>query len=463
MTEGWFFGGAVVVKELLDLGYKGSIYPIHPSADRVHGLHVYRSVEQTRGPVDLAVIATSFRAVPDILRSCALRGVKAAVIVADGFAESGPDGALRQEEVVSIARAAGIRIIGPNTLGIYSPHEGISTVPYEKGYGLPPRGGLSIVTQTGMYGPQATAFGEYRFGVRTVIDLGNMCDVDEVDCLGHLGEDPETRVIGLYLEHSRRPRSLLATARSVSGGKPVICLKGGRSRDAAGAMASHTGSVSSDDRLYDALFAQAGIVRVSDYEDVLDVAKAFLTQPLPPGNRLGIISLTGAIGIQCIDIAAEVGLVPGRLGGESVERLKAMSPTLAGNPVDLGPASAANGAELFSYYQRCFDVLSSDEAIDCIYMNTYISGYMVPEMYEGLFSHISSNLSKPVVMWSYGPSPEAVRGLGALAESHGIPFYTTTRKAVSTLGCLVKYAASRRRVGRHGDNPDSTPAATLRT
>ncbi|HOS96171.1 MAG TPA: CoA-binding protein [Deltaproteobacteria bacterium] len=447
MTEGWFFGGAVVIKELQALGYEGAICPIHPTARTVYGLQVYPDISQVGAEVDLAVIATSCRAVPGILRACGEKGVKAAVVIADNFAEAGPEGEARQEELVAIAREYGIGVIGPNTLGIYKPHSALSTIPYEKGYHLPAaRGGLSVITQTGMYGPQATPLNEYRFGVNCIIDLGNMCDIDEVDCLEHLENDPETTVIGIYMEHTRRPRAFLETARRVSAEKPVLCLKGGRSAAAARAMASHTGSIAGSDGLYDALFRQAGIVRVNDYEDLLGVAKAFLAQPLPRGNRLGIVSLTGAIGIQCIDIASQCGLVPGEIGASSRQELLELSPTLTGHPIDLGPASAVSGGDLFGYYERCFDILMADDGIDCIYLNTYISSYISTEVYGPVFEHMGQNLRKPVTMWAYGPSSEAVARLGDLAERHGIPFYPTTRRAVFALGYLAGYARWRDRV-----------------
>jgi acetate---CoA ligase (ADP-forming) len=440
MKEEWFFGAAVVVKELQELGYKGAIYPIHPTSTSVYGLKVYPGITQVEGKIDLAVIATSYRSVPGILESCGKKGVKAAVVISDGFAENGEEGRVRQDEILAIAKAKGIRIIGPNTLGIYRPHQGISTIPYEKGYHLPPKGGLSIITQSGMYGPQASAMNEYSFGTNSVIDLGNMCDIDEVDCLEYLGGDHDTTVIGLYMEHTKRPKALLETARRISMSKPILALKGGRSSESAKAMASHTGSISGQDSLYDALFKQAGIIRADDYEDLLEGAKVFLSQPLPQGNRMGIISLTGAIGIQCIDIGAQYGLVPGALSRDSRETLLSISHTLASHPIDLGPATAANGMDLLTYYTRCFDVLMEDSAIDCIYLNLYISSYLTPDFYKDVLEHMGRNLKKPVVAWSYGPSSDAVRNLGRLIEHHGIPFYLTTRKAIQALGYMVWYA-----------------------
>ena len=440
MLEGWFFGAGVVVKELLESGYKGVIYPVHPTARMVNGLKVYQDILDIEGPIDLAVIITSYKHVPDIIRKCGRKGVRAAVVVSDNFAESGAEGKKRQDDLIELAKAAGIRLIGPNTLGVFNVTDAFTTIPYEKGYNGIKKGPLGVITQTGMYGPQAVPLGEYAFGVSKIIDLGNMCDIDEVDCLEYLGNDHATKVISLYAEHTLRPKRFLEVAGRISREKPILCLKGGRSPEAAQAMASHTGSMAGDDLLYEALFRQAGIIRVQEYEDLLDCAKTFISQPLPTGNRLGIITLTGAMGIACIDAAASAGLALGELSPDSREKLAQIHPTLRGHPIDLGPASAANGIELFSFYTRCFDILMEDENIDCIYVNTYISSYMNPENYREVLQHMSTKRSKPVVTWSYGPSSQAVRQLASLTEAQGIPFYTTTNHAIRTLGYMARYA-----------------------
>ena len=440
MLEGWFFGGGVVVKELLEFGYTGPIYPVHPTAEDVYGLKVYSDVLEIEGTIDLAVIITSCKHVPDIIRECGQKRVRAAVVVSDNFAEGGTEGIKRQDHLTEVARTAGIRLIGPNTLGVFNITDAFTTIPYEKGYDSIKKGQLGVITQTGMYGPQAVPLGEYAFGISKIIDLGNMCDIDEVDCLEYLGNDPATTVISLYAEHTLRPKKFLDVAGKISRGKPILCLKGGRSPEAAQALASHTGSMAGDDLLYDALFKQAGVIRVREYEDLLECAKAFISQPLPAGNRLGIITITGAMGIACIDAASSSGLVLGQLSPASTEKLAKIHPTLRGHPIDLGPASAANGIEMFSFYKRCFDVLMEDENIDCIYVNTYISSYLNPENYRGVLQHMSENRSKPVVTWSYGPSSQAVRDLASLTEEYGIPFYSTTNKAIQTLGYMAGYA-----------------------
>lgn len=444
MKENEFFGAGVIISDLLKGGYRGAIYPVHPSADTAYGIRVYSRLQDIDTVPELAVIVTSHRNVPEILHQCGHQGVKSVIVVSDGFGEIGPEGEKRQEKLLQIAESYGIRIIGPNTVGIFNAADAISTVPYDRGYEYNGTGGLSIITQTGMYSPQAMAWNEYHPGVNKVIDLGNMSDVDETDCLEYLGEDDGTTVISMYIEHSRRPRALKETARRVSTKKPILCLKPGISPGAATAMASHTGSLAGNETLYRGLFNQSGIIRVEEYEDLRDCATPFLRYPLPRGNRLGVITFSGAIGIQCIDTAEASGLTLGALSEASTQSLMRIDPSLGGHPVDVGPASATAGEGLLTMYRQAFDLLAADGNIDCLYVNTYLSHIVRPEYYDGLLKHIGAFRDKPVVAWAYGTSGRLVEEFGVLAESHGIPFFFTTRKAIRSLGYMARYSVWKR-------------------
>jgi len=440
MQENWFFGPGVIIGDLLKWNYRGQIYPIHPTASTVYGVKVYQNLSEVAAVPELAVIATSYRHVAGILRQCGVKGVRAAVIVSDGFGEAGPEGKGRQEELLQIAGAHGLRIIGPNTVGVFNSENRFTTLPYDRGYDYGKQGKLSIITQTGVYSPQAVAWHEYEPGINKVIDLGNMCDVDETDCLEYLGEDDSTRVISLYMEHSRRPGEFLDVLKRVSRKKPVLCLKPGGSAGAAAAMASHTGSMAGNASLYSAILKQGGALRVEEYEDLRDCATPFLRFPLPKGNRLGIITFSGGIGIQCIDTAEANGLILGELSQESRRKLASLSDTLGSHPIDVGPASATAGAQIFSLYKKCFDILRKEENIDCIYFNGYVSHGLKPAYYEELFRYIGSCREKPMVSWCYGPSRQLVWEFGDLAERCGIPFYATSSKAVRSLAYMAKYA-----------------------
>jgi acyl-CoA synthetase (NDP forming) len=440
MQENWFFGAGVIIGDLLKWNYRGQIYPIHPTAHTVYGIKVYKNLGEVDAVPDLAVIVTSFKHVPGILRQCGTKGVRAAVIVSDGFGEAGSEGKIRQEELIQIAKSYGIRVIGPNTVGVFNSESCFTTVPYDRGYEYTTKGRLSIITQTGMYSPQAMAWHEYEAGINKVIDLGNMCDIDETDCLEYLGDDESTNVISLYMENSRRPQMFLDVLKKVSMKKPVLCLRPGGSPGAAAAMASHTGSMAGNADLYQAVLRQGGALRVEEYEDLRDCATPFLRFPLPKGNRLGVITFSGAIGIQCIDAAEANGLSLGKLSPESRQKLTAISDTMGSHPIDVGPASATAGAEIFNMYEKCFNILRADENIDCIYLNAYVSHGLKPAYYEELLRYIGSCREKPIVCWCYGPSRQLVLEFGVLAECLGIPFYLNSRKAVRSLSYMAKYA-----------------------
>jgi len=440
MQENWFFGPGVIIGDLLKWNYKGQIYPIHPTASTVYGVKVYKDLSEVAAICELAVIVTSYKHVAGILQQCGTRGVRAAVIVSDGFGEAGQEGKARQEELLRIAGTHGIRIIGPNTVGVFNSEHWFTTLPYDRGYEYNKQGKLSIITQTGVYSPQAIAWNEYEAGINKVIDLGNMCDVDETDCLDYLGDDDSTSVISLYMEHSRRPGEFLDVLKKVSRKKPVLCLKPGVSAGAASAMASHTGSMAGNASLYSAVLRQGGAVRVEEYEDLRDCATPFLRFPLPGGNRLGIITFSGGIGIQCIDAAEANGLTLGELSPQSRQKLADLNETLGNHPIDVGPATATVGSEIFTLYKKCFDVLREDGNIDCIYLNGYVSFGLKPSYYEELFRYIGSCREKPMVSWCYGPSRQLVSEFGDLAERYGIPFYLTSSKAIRSLSYMVRYA-----------------------
>ncbi len=441
MQENSHFGPGVIIGDLLSWGYRGALYPVHPAARTVHGVRVYRDLREAGDIPELAVVATSYKHVPGILHQCGRKGVKAAVVVSDGFGEAGPEGETRQAELLDIARSYGIRIMGPNTIGVFDSEHWFTTIPYNRGYSYSNQGRLSIITQTGMYGPQAMAWNEYEPGINKMIDLGNMGDIDETDCLDYLGADDSTDVISLYMEHSRRPRAFLDALRRASRKKPVLCLMPGGSPGSAAAMASHTGSMAGNASLYAGLFRQGGILRVDEYEDLRDCATPFLRFPLPRGNRLGVITYSGAIGIQCIDAAEAGGLAPGKLSPASRRRLADIHETMGSHPIDLGPASATAGAETINMYRKCFDVLREDGQIDCIYLNSYVSHGYRPENYVGLLRYIGSCREKPIVCWCYGPSRQLVLEFGNLAERAGVPFYLSSKKAVRSLGYMARYAA----------------------
>ena len=300
LREG-FFGGYVVIKTLQVAGFEGKIFPVNPSYHEVLGLKVFPSLKEIREKIDLALIIINRRSVPNMLKECAHKEIKTVVVVADGFAERDEEGVKLQQEIVEIARNSGMRIIGPNTAGIANPAKGFIPDPYEMGYEKIKEGGIAICAQTGMINPQAFPYGDLRYGVSKICDYGNKCDVDECDMLEYLEHDPATKVITMYLESIRDGKRFLEVSRRVTFTKPVLILKSGRTKDGARVSASHTGALAVDDQIFSAACNQAGVIRLEKFSELFELPKIFSLQPLPKGNRLGILTFTGGVGVLAID------------------------------------------------------------------------------------------------------------------------------------------------------------------
>jgi len=345
LREG-YFGGYVVIKTLLNAGFEGRIYPVNPSYQEVLGLKAYPSIKEIPEKIDLVLIMINRRFVPNVLRECAGKGIKAVIVVADGFAERDEEGAKLQNEIVEIARKAGIRIIGPNTAGIVNSANGLTPDPYEPGYKKVKSGTVAICAQTGMINPQAFPYADLHYGVSKICDFGNKCDVDECDLLEYLENDPATKVITMYLESIRDGRRFLEISKRVAAQKPVLILKSGRTKEGAKVSASHTGALAVDDQIFNAACKQAGIIRLEKFRELFELPKIFSLQPLPKGNRLGMVTFTGGVGVLAIDEGAKYGLSVARLSPEITKKLNAIFPDLGKSVVDIGPPMAVNNLQL---------------------------------------------------------------------------------------------------------------------
>jgi len=436
--EGWF-GGYIIIRDLLEGPYDGRVFPVNPNYREIMGAKVYPAVSALDVPPDLAVVIRAGQAVPGVLEECGRKGVRAAVVVSDGFSERGEAGKRLQREIVEIAGRYGMRLMGPNTVGVVNAWNGVTTVPYEKGYRTIPRGHLSMISQSGLAGPQALELADLHIGIHTMIDLGNMCDIDETECLEYLGRHPDTHVISMYVENIRNGRRFLETAGRVAQNKPVLCLKSGSSADGAEAMRSHTGSLAGMDGIYQGVFRQSRVIRVDDFRELLGIAKAFLLQPLPEGNRLGVISITGAGGVMAMDCAERFGLQKAVLAKRSVDALESIFATLGKNPVDFGPAAAVSG-DFYVLYREAMRIFLADPGVDCLLCILYTTPMATPEFYGRLFDDLAQDLAKPVSAWIYGTSQAQLIELAAVLEPKGIPAYTELTQAVKALGLMARYA-----------------------
>jgi acyl-CoA synthetase (NDP forming) len=436
--EGWF-GGSVAITSLMNSGYKGQIYPINPTYREVHGLRVYPAVRDVKSGIDLALIMINAQRVPQVLRECAEKGVKAVIVVADGFAERDQRGALLQREIVGIAQRTGIRIIGPNTAGIVNTTNGLNMCPYDAGYYQLRQGSVAICAQTGMTNPQAFPYHDLQFGVSKICDFGNKCDVDECDLLEYLEDDPATSVISMYLESIANGRRFLEVLSSVARKKPVLLLKSGKTREGARASASHTGSLALDDRIFEAACNQAGALRLERFNDLFEMPKMFACQPLPQGNRMAIITITGGVGVLSIDEGANYGLIITTLSPRTKDSLNDIFPGLGEVPVDLGPPAAAI-QNFPSHYPAIFNAVMADENVDCLFNILWIdhAGGLV-EPYEQVYSMMKDTYQKPVVTWLYGPNPRMVAEMRRRMEELNFPVFREPEHSIRALGMALRF------------------------
>ncbi len=434
------FGGYVVVKSLVNSGYKGRIYPVNPGCKDILGIRAYPSIKEVDGEIDAALIMINARGVARVLKECGEKGIKAVTVVSDGFAERNGEGARLQQEILQIARQTGIRIIGPNTAGVVNTANGYNPCPYEAGYYALKPGPVAISSQTGMTNPQAFPYPDFNIGVSKICDFGNKCDLDECDLLLYLEKDPATKVASMYVESVRDGKRFLETARKVTKHKPVCILKSGRTREGARASASHTGSMAVDDRIFDSLCRQAGILRLHKWHELFDVPKIFAHQPLPRGNRVGIVSYTGGVGVLATDEGAKYGLEVATLTSGTGALLEEMFPGLGKTPVDIGPMAPAV-PDFLTAFPGILEAVIGDDQVDALLMVIWAdpTGNNT-EAYLEAYDRLSRAHQKPVATWIYGPELSMARDLANRLEAMGYPVFSDPETAVKALGLAFRYS-----------------------
>ncbi|MEI2732034.1 MAG: GNAT family N-acetyltransferase [Dermatophilaceae bacterium] len=331
--------GGALLHNLLTGGFTGRIYPVNPSGGQIQGAAAYRTLAEIPGEVELAVVVVPAAAVVPVARECAAKGVKALVVISAGFAETGPDGAALQEELLAVCRGAGMRLVGPNCMGVINTDPRVGLVATFAGV-VPAAGRVGLVSQSGGLGIAAMSLAdELAIGLSTFVSIGNRADVSPNDVLQFLDADSGTDVVLLYLESFGNPRKFARIARRVSASTPIVAVKGGRSVAGAAATASHTGAlVAASDATVDALFRQAGIIRTDTLEELLDVGTLLAHFPMPAGPRIAVVANAGGLGVLAVDACDAAGLVAPEFSPALRERLATVRPQAATrNPVDLLP------------------------------------------------------------------------------------------------------------------------------
>jgi acetyl coenzyme A synthetase (ADP forming)-like protein len=425
-------------------GFRGAVYPVNPKAAAIGGLRAYPSVRELPGPVDLAVIAVPRDAVLGVVDDCAARGARALVVITAGFAEVGREGAALQERLVDKVRGYGMRLIGPNCLGLVSTDPEVrlnaTFVPY-----FPPRGGVAMSSDSGALGLAALAVaGRLGLGVSGCVSVGNRADVSTNDLLEYWEGDDATRVILLYLESFGNPRRFARIARRVSRRKPVLAVKAGRTRAGRRAAGSHTAALAAADVAVDALFRQTGVLRAETLEELFDLAAAVASQPLPAGRRVAIVTNAGGPAILCADACEVAGLSVPELAEPTRARLAAFLPRTAGlgNPVDMIASATPD-----DFGRAIRAVLSSGEvdALIAIAVTTGAcpAGAAARAIAAGAeAAHEGGAAGKPVLACLM---PEQA-GLGLVGSGkEKVPCYAFPEAAARVLGKAAAYAEWRAR------------------
>jgi acetyl coenzyme A synthetase (ADP forming)-like protein len=432
--------GYRVVAALTRARFQGPIYPVNPQATSVCDLRVYPSVRELPEPVDLGVIAVPRAAVGAVVDDCAARGVRALVVITAGFAEVGVEGRRLQSELLDKVRGHGMRMIGPNCMGLLNTDPAVrlnaSFAPV-----FPPAGRVAMSSQSGALGLAILqAARRLDLGLSTFVSVGNKADVSGNDLLQYWEEDPTTDVILLYLESFGNPRRFARIARRVSQGKPIVAIKSGRTAAGGRAAGSHTAALAAKETAVDALFQQTGVIRAETLEEMFDLAACLGSQPLPAGKRVGIVTNAGGPAILCADACEAAGLVVPELADATKSRLRTLLPAAAsvGNPVDM--IASATG----DHYQQTVEAVLGAGQVDALIV-IYIpvdpgqAEQIAAAIGEGVArARRASGAGKPVVVCMMSDDGRPVWG-----SRERFPTYAFPEAAARVLGKAAAYAGWR--------------------
>ena len=429
--------------------FKGEIYPINPNEDSILGFECHPTLRGVEGEIELVVIVVPAKVVPDIMKDAVAKKVKATVIISSGFGEIGNHEL--ENQVLTIARKAGIRILGPNCLGVFDTRTGVDMLflPETKilmtgdeviATPRPIPGEIAIVTQSGAFGVSALDYLTGRqIGISKFVSFGNKCDVTETEMLHYLLYDDETRAILLYVEDIKSGRDFIKVATKVTKKKPIVAIKSGRSEAGARAAASHTGAIAGSDRIYDAVFAQTGILRAKDMEEFFDAGKALVMQPPAAGINVGVITDAGGPGIMAVDECELKGLTVKRFSEKTMRKFEKLKeegrlPKFATN---LNPADIT-GSGTSEMFELVTEILFQDPEICGIIMLGLHHTPALQEDFIDRVAKVSSKYRKPIVACDIGETEMALYTRFRFDKLE-IPAYSSPEDAARAMNALVRY------------------------
>lgn len=429
--------------------FKGEIYPVNPNEDSILGFKCYPSITEISGELDLIVIVVPAKVVPKIMEEAVIKKVKTAIIITSGFKEIG--NIEQEQQIVTTAKKAGIRILGPNCLGVYYQKTGVDTLFLPETKVLttgdeviatprPLVGDIAIVTQSGAFGVAALDFLAGRqIGISKFVSFGNKSDVTESDMMHYMLYDVETKVILLYVEDIKYGRKFLKIAKKVTAKKPIVALKAGKSAAGARAAASHTGAIAGSDKIYDAAFEQTGVIRARDMEEFFDMGKALAMQPPALGKKIGILTDAGGPGIMAVDECEINGLSINRFSKETLQKFQSLKdqgvlPKFAAtsNPVDL------TGSVTDDMFEVAADLMFQDPEVNGIILLGLHHLPALREKYIDGVAQISGQYAKPIVMCDIGETEMALYTRSRF-DKLGIPSFPSPEDAARAMSALSRY------------------------
>ncbi len=449
--------GYRMLERPLKTGFQGKVFPVNSRVETILGQHCYPSVKDIPGAVDLAVITTPLQQVVPVMHACVEKGIKGVVLITAGFAETGNEGKKLEDQVVEIAREGGIRLVGPNGLGIWSA-AGKLNLAFDS---LPKPGNIAFISQSGTFGRYMAELAKNQgYGLSMFVSVGNQADLTVGDYIEYLSYDKETKAIILYLEGVKDGHKFMEASRQTVKGKPVIIYKGGSTAAGKRATLSHTASIAGSDIIFDHACHQAGVIRTQEAFQIFELAVAMLHQPLPAGNRVGIVG-TGGQGVVAVDACQKLGLEIPELDDHTATQIMQMLPPHA--PLPRNPIDFAGGYRTAMDEANAVEALMKLSYIDAVITNIPVNplvwGIRYDEMKDSRLLEESMKVAeqgtmrlcalphlykKPVVCvrWHMGNSKDQFEK--TLIES-GVPVYDTPEQCARAIYGLVRYAEIRRR------------------
>jgi len=431
--EGSF--GRMFLEGLIRIGFR-EIYPVHPRETELLGLKAYQGIKDIPHDVDVAILMTPPDSTLQVVQDCAEKGMKGIIVFTAGFGEKGDEGKKIEQEICRVARSKNIRVIGPNSIGIYCPTSKLLTFPQGLMHDITTEGGpVGSFSHSGSFVDYLTYILTKK-GIRfsKVISCGNECDLNAVDFLEYFGRDNETKIIISYLEGIKNGRRFFELAREITNEKPIIVWKGGATELGAKAASSHTGSLAGTKHVWEAMFEQTGIISVRSFEEIVDCLFCLYYLPLPKGKRIAVVAGMGGTNVGTTDNCIELGLEMVKLSGATLERLAKLLPpvgTSVGNPTDIGVATLVAP----NLYGETLKALNEDENVDMLLAISDPGWPCIQSIVQA-----AKTIEKPLAVTLFALPEFAAEEYAFLAQNK-IAAFGDAKRAVAALAKVSKYAS----------------------